>query len=243
MKKNAYTEMFDNEIDHGWYVGTRKLAAKTVENLISKKVKILDLGCGTGGTMKYFIKRGYRNIYGIDNSKYAISFCKKRGIKNVRLGDVNKIPFEDKSFDAIICLDVLYHKGVDLEKAPKEIFRVLKEGGFLYSQEPAYDWLKSKHDEAIETGKRFTKSEISNIFKKNNFIKIKTSYFNTLLAIPIFVSRIKDNITKSDTEKSDVRKMSNIANNLIYLSLTIETYFLKLFSLPFGISIISVWKK
>ncbi len=243
MKKNAYVEMFDNEIDHGWYMGTRKLAVKTIEKLIGKKAKILDLGCGTGGTMKYLGLCGYSNIYGIDNSKHAIDFCKKRRIKNVRLGNANKIPFGDKSFDAVICLDVLYHKDVDLKKAPEEIFRVLKKGGVLYSQEPAYNWLKSKHDEAIETRKRFTKSELSDIFIKSNFTQIKASYFNMLLALPIFVSRIKGKLIKSSDKKSDVRKMPKLINNLIYLSLLIETYLFTFFVFPVGISIVSVWKK
>ncbi len=243
MKKIAYDQMYENEITHAWYVGTRTLMQSHLDNLIKKNAKILDLGCGTGGTIKFLQNNGYKNIYGVDSSKYAIQLCKKRGIKNIKLGNANKIPFKNSSFDAVICMDVLYHAGVDIEKTLIEIERILKKNAVFYSEEPAYYWLRSKHDLAIETKRRFTKKNLFQYFKNSKLKNIKNSYFNLIFFTPIALARIKDKILKTDKFDSDVKQLPSILNKLMLISLSFEIKILKYLSLPFGLSIISIWKK
>jgi len=243
MKRIAYDQMFANELTHAWYVGTREILYKQIKAHIKKKAKILDLGCGTGGTIKFLKDHGYKTIYGIDRSKYAINLCKKRGIKNIKIGSANKVPFKDNFFDAVICMDVLYHSGIEVAKATKEIARIIKIDGICYSQEPAYNCLRSKHDLTIETKRRFTKSLILSSFKNSGLKSVKISYFNTIFFLPIVAARIKDKIFKKEAFDSDVNKLPNLLNKAMLLSLRLETSILNYFDLPFGLSIISVWKK
>ncbi|MFN8254418.1 MAG: class I SAM-dependent methyltransferase [Bacteroidales bacterium] len=49
--------------------------------------------------------------------------------------DIRKMPFDDNSFDVLICNHVLEHID-DEEKATKEIYRVLKPGGWAILQVP-----------------------------------------------------------------------------------------------------------
>src|SRR3990167_8003994 len=77
MRKNAYCGKFDNEVNHGWYLGTRNLLVSILKKYLPTNAKILDAGCGTGGTIVYLKKTGFSNIFGIDNSKLAISFCRQ----------------------------------------------------------------------------------------------------------------------------------------------------------------------
>jgi SAM-dependent methyltransferase len=49
--------------------------------------------------------------------------------------DIMAIPFDDRSFDIVICNHVLEHVDDD-RVAMREIFRVLRPGGFLYSMHP-----------------------------------------------------------------------------------------------------------
>jgi SAM-dependent methyltransferase len=49
--------------------------------------------------------------------------------------DIMAIPFDDRSFDVVICNHVLEHVDDD-RRAMREIFRVLRPGGFLYSMHP-----------------------------------------------------------------------------------------------------------
>lgn len=243
MKKIAYDQMFANELTHAWYVGTRKLMLSQVEKYVKKDSKILDAGCGTGGTIAFLKKNGFKNIYGIDKSKYAILLCKKRQLNKVSQADINKVPYNKNTFDAVICLDVLYHKGVNLKDALSEASRVLKKGGIFYSQEPAFNWLKSEHDVAIDTQRRFKKREIMNIFARSGFKNIKSSYFNFLFFIPIILSRLKNKLIGQKIEGSDVNELPGLLNYLLLLSLRLESMLIKYITLPFGISVVSIWKK
>lgn len=242
MQKIAYQEMFENEITHGWYVGTRNLMIEFLKKNLANNAKILDAGCGTGGTMIRLKNEGFAKITGIDTSKDAIFYAKKRGLENVKLASINKLPFATESFDVIICLDVLYHQGVDLKKATIEFKRILKKGGVLYIQEPAYAWLKSKHDTAIQTQKRFVRKELEDLLKKENFKILKSTYFNSLLFALMAIKRLINKIS-SDNRGSDVSRLPNMINDLLLGVLTFESKLLKLINLPFGLSIICVARK
>lgn len=242
MKKVAYEEMFKNEMTHFWYVSTRNLMVDLLKEYLQKDAKILDAGCGTGGTMVYLHKVGFKNLTGVDNSPEALKFAKKRKLTNVKLASVASLPFPKNSFDAIICLDVLYHKGVNPQKTLTEFRRVLKPGGLLYIQEPSYNWIKSKHDKIIETENRFTKLFIWNLVESAKFKILKISYFNTILLLPIFIKRFKDKFFPNN-QTSDVFKLSAPLNRGLLLVMEFEKELFKNLKLPFGLSIICIAKK
>ena len=243
MKKIAYRQMYENEITHFWYITTRNLMIDFLKKSLREDAKILDAGCGTGGTMIYLEKVGFKNIVGVDESLEALKYCRKRNLKNIKLASVNKLPFKDESFDAVICLDVLYHKGVQSKKALSEFKRVLKPKGLVYLQEPAYNWLKSKHDKAIETENRFTKTSLFNLIKLTDLKVLKISYFNTLLLLPIFLKRLKDKFHPSKSKSSDVYRLPKIINQTVLLIMMLESKLVKNFYLPWGLSIICIAKK
>jgi SAM-dependent methyltransferase len=65
--------------------------------------------------------------------------------------DITKIPYEDKSFDIVICNHVLEHVP-DYKKALSEIYRVLKPSGKAVLQTPYSELLKEHfEDENINT--------------------------------------------------------------------------------------------
>lgn len=243
MKKIAYKEMYENEMSHAWYIATRNLMIKNIAKYLKKDARILDAGCGTGGTIQFLKKAGFANVYGVDVNKNAIRYCKKRAIKNIKIGNINNLAFKKNNFDAIICLDALYHKNINKSVALNQFNKVLKKGGILYLQEPAYDWLKSKHDIVIETESRFTSSEISKLVQKSGFKIIKLTYFNFFLSSLIIIKRILEKIFMKNRETSDVNKLNPIANILMLQILYLETKIIEKFNIPFGISIICISKK
>ncbi len=98
-----------------------------------KGKKILDLGCGSGIYAKILKKRGAK-VFGIDISEKMIEIA-KREVKDVdfRVGSVYKLPYKSEYFDLVLSsLTVDHFK--DLNKAFKEIHRVLKKNGvFIFS--------------------------------------------------------------------------------------------------------------
>lgn len=91
-------------------------------NIILKHIKpkglLLDIGAGTGISTKPFEK--YCFCIALDPSKEMLKQYK--GIKI--LGDAEKLPFPDKTFDTIISVTSLHL--ADLKKSIKEIKRVAK---------------------------------------------------------------------------------------------------------------------
>ena len=105
---------------------------------VKKKVKrILDMGCGNGRHVVFFARQGF-DVYGIDISKEAIEVARKwldrEGLKaHLKVGDIEKLPFEDEYFDVIVLLEVLDHISFfKASKAMKEAKRVLAAGGYVY---------------------------------------------------------------------------------------------------------------
>ncbi|MBN1255527.1 MAG: methyltransferase domain-containing protein [Deltaproteobacteria bacterium] len=104
---------------------------------LSPAEKILDLCCGQGRHALELVRRGYRNIEGLDRSHYLIqkakSTVKTEGLKvRFREGDARKIPYPPDTFDVVMILgnSLGYFEAAQEDlKVFKEVFRVLKPWG------------------------------------------------------------------------------------------------------------------
>jgi SAM-dependent methyltransferase len=105
-------------------------------------------------------------------------------------GSIDALPFADQVFDAVFSADVLCHSGVDQQAALLEMRRCLKPGGLLVLNLPAYRWLFSAHDRAVDNARRYARVEVVCLMEAAGFVRIRTSYWNTLL-FPLMVARRK----------------------------------------------------
>lgn len=108
--------------------------------------KVLDVGCG-GGVFTRGIKH-YRKdleLWGVDISKKSIKYAQAVSKDTTFIyGDAYQLPFEDRSFDAIVCFDLLEHLDTP-EDVLKEAHRVLKKGGVFHSATPLEGSLFTLH--------------------------------------------------------------------------------------------------
>jgi len=88
---------------------------------------ILDVGCGTGTTLRYLRRHGYESLCGVDISAYAVDRLKAEGIPAHR-ASILALPFPDASFDVVIAAQVLEHV-VRRGRFISELRRVLRPGG------------------------------------------------------------------------------------------------------------------
>lgn len=239
MEKPEYQIMSKVEDSHFWYRGMRKITQSVLDRFIDRKNNlILDAGCGTGANL-FFLKR-YGKVVGIDISKEAVRLCRLKGLKSVKTGSINNLPFPDNSFELVTCFDVLGQNGVDEKKALSEFYRVLKPNGFLFIRVAAYSFLYSLHDRLVHTKKRFYKKDLIKIFRKSHFSILKLSYLNMFLFPLIAVRRIIfKNISR---RRSDVFQVSGLLNSLLFLPLLIESILIKYFNLAFGLSLMVLVK-
>ena len=95
--------------------------------------------------------------------------------------DINKLPFENESFDVVFCNHVLEHIEDD-KKAMSELFRVLKKGGFGIFQIPqdlnlekTYEDFSITSDE--ERAKHFGQYDHVRVYGKDYFNKLRAVGF------------------------------------------------------------------
>lgn len=112
----------------------RKLYKPIIENLQGKKIhSILDLGCGTGALLEQIRELNLaEELSGIDISAEMLKIAKSRlgNHATLILGDTEKLPFQDNSFDAIICNDSFHHYPLP-HIVLEEVSRCLRENGIL----------------------------------------------------------------------------------------------------------------
>lgn len=240
MQKYLYSDLYKLEEVHWWHRAKRELVGFFLKKYLpNQNNKILDVGCGTGKNLEAFSKFG--QVWGIDNSLDAIAFCKKRGFKNVTLGNIEKKPYGRGSFDAVTALDVLEH--VDDSKALKEINRILNQEGVLIVTVPAFEWLWSKWDEVLHHKRRYTEKTLKRILKNNGFKIIRISYAYSFLTLPALVVRNIKKIFYKDYYPSDFQLNGKMINNIFNTLASIERIFIINFKIPFGTSLVAVTKK
>lgn len=98
-------------------------------------LRVLDVGCGGGFSCEFMAHRGV-NVSGIDQSSKCILKAQEHASMNgwhidYRCCVAENLPYEDSSFDVVVCVDVLEHV-CELQKVIQEIYRVLKPGGFFF---------------------------------------------------------------------------------------------------------------
>lgn len=114
---------------------------------ITNGEKVLDLGCGRGEGLVYFIKKG-AIAFGIDYSKEAIRISKKNvdtlcGPNKDFLAQANaqNLPFKNETFQIVFLSDVVEHLyPKELDNCLKEVYRVLNKEGLLVLRTAPNKW-------------------------------------------------------------------------------------------------------
>jgi ubiquinone/menaquinone biosynthesis C-methylase UbiE len=100
---------------------------------------VLDTGCGTGTYGLVLARKGNR-VVGIDISSNLVKVARNRADKESLsyfplVGDIERLPLEDESFDICVCGFILHHLPV-IHQTIAEQYRVLKPGGIIGLIEP-----------------------------------------------------------------------------------------------------------
>ncbi len=232
--------MYRVEETHWWYSALHRVVFQALEAELPgwQDKQILDVGCGTGAILKR-LGSPEKNV-GIDLAPEAISFCQQRGLANVRQGDISALPFSDASFDAVICSSVLYHQWVgDVAGAVREMHRVLRPGGVLLINVPAFEFLHSAHDDAVMTARRFRRPEIRQLLLNEHFKIRRLTYWTTLL-FPLAVLARTFGGSKMGRDFESTGLWSQKALGAI---MSLELRLLRNVSFPFGVALLAVARK
>ncbi len=136
------------ETDKG---GIYKMCKKDYPDILAELEKedytdLLDCGCGPA-PMLTLLHEKYpeKNYTGIDLTPEMIEVAKAKNMENVKLvvGDCEKLPFEDNSFDAVICSQSFHHYP-NVQDFFDSVFRVLRPGGRLILRDITMKWAATR---------------------------------------------------------------------------------------------------
>jgi SAM-dependent methyltransferase len=188
MDPAEYTLMDTAEDRMWWY---RALHARLLDSLATIRGRVLDAGCGTGGFLAVLHRRRPDLIrLGVEWDHTAAARARAKSGAAVARGSVNALPFADDSFDAVVSADVLCHAAVDPETALAELWRVLRPGGRLVLNMPAYRWMLSAHDRRVHNVRRLTAPETAAMLRRADFERVEAGYWNGLL-LPLMILQRK----------------------------------------------------
>lgn len=236
------------EASHWWYRGLHDLVTGIVSAEYERKgtLSILDAGCGTGRLCRLLTP--YGRVTGCDLSDIALRLCRESASAEVFKADLNSADLGSERFDVITCMDVLYHRAVEREDVVlSSFYRALRPGGIVLLNLVAFESLKSSHDIAVHTRRRYRRHEVSKLLRQAGF-SVRFCNYRLCLLFPLVaaqrhISRLLQHDTAPDQVLSDLRLPGTLTNLVLEQVLRLENRIIGRFPLPFGLSVFAVAEK
>ena len=184
--------------------------------------KILDIGCGQGVALEIFKKHGFAPI-GITLNNEDVAICQQKGYEVYQM-DQSFLDFADDYFDFVWCRHCLEHS-IFPYFTLQEIYRVIKNEGYLYIEVPAPD-TSCRHQTNKNYYSVLGKSMWLDLIKRSGFeiLQVLDIQFNVPAGPDIYWGMIQKKIRSTITSKNSVKIInfkwvSNSDNQEINLSL------------------------
>lgn len=166
----------------------------------NKSMKILDVGCGEGRNLIYFLNNGF-DIYGIDKNAAAIQMLQyiartintKYEHRRFIQSAIEGIPFNEGEFDVIICSAVLHFAENDahFHKMLGSICSVTKTGGSLFIRMTSDIGIEDKVFEVSEGQYQIPDGSIRYLLKRKAIPELLSKY-NLSLVEPVKTVNVED---------------------------------------------------
>ena len=243
MEREQYAIMARREERHWWYTGMRRVALAVLEEHLDgrRDLKLLDAGCGTGGTTIEL--RRFGEVVGVDLAWEALDPARGRGLRHLARGSIEQLPFASASFDAVTSFEVVYHLGVGNDAcAFEEIRRVLKGEGLFVLRVPAHDWLRGEHDRLVHTRHRYSPTEVRAKLEAAGFRIEQLTWANALLFPPAVAKRLLERAGSGSADaEPDLWQPPGPVNAALENAIAVEALAIpRGVPLPFGLSVLAV---
>jgi len=155
--------------------------------------RILEVGSGTGNITQFLCANGNEVMATDivpDYRKHLQRLYSDKPNVSIGIFDLTAIaPKEliNRSFDTVVCLNVLEHIENDLF-ALEQIREILIPGGKLALLVPAHRIIYGALDRAVGHYRRYEKSEIKKMLKQAGFILCKAKFFNLAAVLPWLIN-------------------------------------------------------
>ncbi|MBI4309221.1 MAG: class I SAM-dependent methyltransferase [Candidatus Omnitrophica bacterium] len=224
-------------------IASRGDALRQVKKRLPRdKAVIMEAGCSSGYLIRDLVKSFPEAvIIASDIVKAPLYRLAKDfpGVPVMRF-DLLRCPLPDQSVDVLVMLNVLEHIEDDLG-ALRKVFNVLKPGGALVIEVPAFQGLYDAYDAQVRHFRRYSAAELYGKLTTAGFNVRRKSYLGLILFPAFVMVKLLGKCLPVGRNKSIVReRIGNTRGNpLVKWALEFESKFLSDVQLPFGIRVLA----
>lgn len=245
MDADLYDELWEIEQRHWWFQARRHIVWSLIRRYVvgadKRRLRICDLGCGTGGNLAALADR--HDVTGVEFSPQALEYARQRLGDRVGSGSLpDGVDLPDASFDVVLLTDVLEHIEDDTNSA-RTALRLLRRGGIVVATVPAYQWLYSPHDVRHHHFRRYGRRQFRELWTQPDVDILLLSYYNALLFPPAAVVRMASKLLPRRATFHELALPPGPVNSVLTRVMRSEAPLLGRVPMPFGLSLIAAVRK
>jgi len=163
--------------DRYWWHQARYLAALAALQRagFKREDSLADVGCGTGGFLRFLRARGFMRLTAFDMSPVALATAAESGAEVHRVDLESSFALPGAPFAALVALDVVEHLADDLAFL-RCAAAALRPGGLLFATVPAFPHLFSRWDERLHHHRRYTRRSLAAVARAAGLVPLHASY-------------------------------------------------------------------
>jgi ubiquinone/menaquinone biosynthesis C-methylase UbiE len=232
------------ERNHFWFRGFRRFMAPLLAEAVRDRgaPAILDCGCGTGHNLSML--RQYGRAVGIDLTWTGLAYARGKGERALAQATATRLPFADASFEVVTSFDVIYALEDDAETAAlREMFRVLRPGGYLVLNVAAMDLLKGNHSVLANEVRRYSRATLTERLTRAGFNVRRMSYTNATILPVVAAVRLLQRVSGHEESQQEISIPPAPVNAALTAALAVEAALVRLVNMPFGSSLMALAQK
>jgi SAM-dependent methyltransferase len=245
MDASLYDELQRVEQTHWWFRARRhivwSLVQRFVEGGAQRRLKVCELGCGTGGNLAPIAED--HDVVGIECSPDALKYAQRALGDHVHYGQLpDEIDLPPNAFDVVLMTDVLEHIEHDAASA-RAALQLVHPNGIVVATVPAYQWLFSARDVHHHHFRRYGKNQFRRLWNKADANVELLSHYNTALFPAAAAVRLGGKVFRKNAKPGDLAVPPTALNSCLTRLMQSEGNLLGRVPMPFGLSLIAVIRK
>lgn len=244
--KEDFVDTLHKHSLHFWFCHRNRI----IMNAIRKKYKehtnarVLELGAGSGIISRFLKSNGYK----VDASDMYASALKylENEVDNAFVFDMisDNVTHQHRAkYDILILGDVVEHLK-DPIYVLKKVKDFLVDGGLILVTVPALIQLWTPYDKFAGHKKRYNRKNLAQLLRDSDYKIKEVKYFMFIPSILLFYQRkLKSSIKSAEESIKDELNINALTNRIMSIIMFIEYWVGKIFSYPFGSSLIALGTK
>lgn len=234
------------EEGHFWFVARREFVLDALRSAVPDLAErpLLDVGCGSGGLLKFLEENGVPMCGACDAYPEALRIARSRSSAPLFLVDEGRRPPLGPGQRLVGLFDVLEHLDDDLGTL-SWLASVLEPGGFLVLTVPAHPALFDETDVLARHRRRYRRSELASKLRAAGFEIRTLTHFMALLAPAIYAGRRIGRWVGLGGSSAVARRDSELRivpglNGALLALLRLERRLFRRLPLPLGTSLLAI---